>query len=162
MINEHSSIMAAVQKRKRRNVATLNVLPPQKKGRVHSIRRPIRLVNRSCESSDIESLDNHDNAASDDLSVVDLDSVDSSAESQHTQRKLKATEGWGKLRKSALHAVVEGKSMLPQTQCVHCNNAGAEIRCVQCGPSVFLCQSCAIFIHKYSYSHTPELWKVII
>ena len=158
--------MAAVHSRKRRNVATLNVLRPQKRGRVQAIRRPIRLVSaslpiESATETSTQSLSDHAQSG-----VVedhdDLDSVDSSTDSQYGRRKLKVAEGWRKMRDAAIHAVVEGKSMLPQTQCVHCDNAVAEIRCVQCGPSVFLCQSCTLSLHKYRYSHTPEIWKVIL
>lgn len=58
-------------------------------------------------------------------------------------KKVQAAKGWEKLRVEALHAVVEGFSLPPGTKCSNCQNAPAEIRCIQCGPT-FTCEECTI------------------
>ena len=82
--------------------------------------------------------------------------------SKHRHKKLQAAKGWERLRVDALHAVVEGLGLPPGTKRSNCCNAAAEIRCIQCGPTDFLCKECTIALHSNGrrISHTPEIWKV--
>lgn len=77
-----------------------------------------------------------------------------------TRRKLQVADAWEDLRKSTLRAAVESMCLPDGAQCCNCHEIPAEVRCVQCGPTVFLCQQCTISLHKtIRLSHTPEIWK---
>ena len=147
--------MATRRTARRANVVTLNVVRRRKKGcaRIHRVSAPVQL-----RSSTDAVLESRDFAGSQDLATDSP--LHEEQQSEHDRRKVQAAEGWDKLRLPTLHAAVEGMSLPPNAQCCNCR-ASAEVRCVQCGPTVFLCQRCTIVLHNnVRFSHTPEIWKV--
>lgn len=150
--------------RKRANVATLNVVT-RKRGRVQRVRSaPIQV--RRVEFPDVTSdlpEPFHDQVDSGDHDIPSRVVDSSGAESEYSRRQLNAVERWEKIRELVLRATVESTALPPGAQCCSCNAAPAEIRCLQCGSNVLLCQNCTLNLHCGSggrYSHTPEIWMV--
>ena len=139
------------KKGKRPNVAAINVV---KRGKVSQVSAPIFLGGSSRPNSDLEQTP---------VEMQDSEQLDPGTPcTTHASRKLKMYERWERLRDSVLHAVVEGKTIAPNSTCCCCHYAAAEVRCTQCGPTVLLCQGCTISLHTFGrFSHTPEIWKVL-
>ena len=159
-------VMAAVLKRRKRaNVAVINI---RKKGKVCRVAAPIHVASSTAvlahdHSDSIGEPEVGDEVGDTCTQEHEIESQESEGlTSQHYHKKLQAAKGWERLRVDALHAVVEGFSLPHGTKCSNCQNAAAEIRCIQCGPTFFLCEECTIALHSngYRFSHTPEIWKV--
>ena len=80
--------------------------------------------------------------------------------SSHTKRKQKASERWEFLQSVALSAVVTTMAKR-QLNCTVCNESASVVKCYQCGPQTYYCESCAITIHQNSlFHHYMEIWQV--
>ena len=86
-----------------------------------------------------------------------------SSETPHTRRKQKAAEKWEELRSALTRTVIENECLPPGVPCYICGNEDIAVRCVECGPFNYYCESCAIKLHENCYyHHCPEIWKVYI
>ena len=67
---------------------------------------------------------------------------------------------WEEIRQSILHVVTESHAMQIGQKCLKCEKS-ALLRCVQCGPTAFLCEDCFSDLHKYINTfHVAERWEV--
>ncbi|XP_074630359.1 uncharacterized protein LOC141889079 isoform X2 [Acropora palmata] len=77
----------------------------------------------------------------------------------HYQRLRKAEEAWSKVREGALLTTLQSEASLMETQCLFCASE-ATSRCLDCGPSMSLCESCAVEKHRTVHiSHNVEILK---
>ncbi len=72
-----------------------------------------------------------------------------------------STIGWAAIRKKMLSAVTEAEGMPTDQTCTLCQENYALIRCLQCGPQSYYCQTCMDSLHsRFSISHAAEKWMV--
>ena len=154
-------MMAAVdvmtrRRRKRPNVAVMNI---RKQGRVCRVPAPIHVSTAMTHDTGGNASAIGDGELDHGLELLGSEGLN---QRHYYQKKLQVAEGWDKLRVEAIHAVVEGLSLAPGTKCCNCLSAAAQIRCLQCGPTFFLCKECTIALHTNGchFSHTTEIWKV--
>ena len=68
-----------------------------------------------------------------------------------------STIGWEAIRKRMLSAVTEAEGMPTDQTCTLCQENYALIRCLQCGPLTYFCQTCADSLHsRFSFLHVVE------
>ena len=147
----------------RPNRDTLNVIRPRKKNSsvVEQVSAPVTVKAGLSRPPVPLPADQADAIAATTILDTSEPPDTSDSESVFTKRKLQVADAWEDLRKSTLRAVVESMCLPDGAQCCNCHEVPAEVRCVQCGPTVFLCQQCTISLHKtIRLSHTPEIWKV--
>ena len=78
----------------------------------------------------------------------------------HYQRLRRAEEAWSKVREGALLTTLQNEASLMGTQCLFCASE-ATSRCLDCGPSMSLCESCAVEKHRTVHIfHNVEILKV--
>ncbi len=99
---------------------------------------------------DIEPLD-------DDL-TVSTQEVDEP--SSHELERRSSVSGWQQLRSKFLSVATECAALPLGQLCILCPEA-AEIRCLECSPSIYYCNSCFRKQHdKINYFHVGEKWEV--
>lgn len=79
----------------------------------------------------------------------DLDSADEGAAeftTRHYQRLQKAEDSWSKLREAMLMTTFQAHGSFSGKNCFFCNSV-ANCRCLDCGPFMSLCESCAVDNH---------------
>ena len=65
-----------------------------------------------------------------------------------------------KVREGALLTTLQSEASLMETQCLFCASE-ATSRCLDCGPSMSLCESCAVEKHRTVHIfHNVEILKV--
>ena len=80
--------------------------------------------------------------------------------SSHTKRKQQASERWEVLQSNVLSTVIATMAK-PQLHCATCNESAGVVKCHNCGPLTFYCESCAITMHQNAlFHHYLEIWKV--
>ena len=78
----------------------------------------------------------------------------------HYQRLRRAEEAWSKVREGALLTTLQNEASLMGTQCLFCASE-ATSRCLDCGPSMSLCESCVVEKHRTVHIfHNVEILKV--
>lgn len=67
---------------------------------------------------------------------------------------------WNTVRSSVLDVVTESCAMTIEQKCFRCKGE-AILRCLQCGPLGFFCESCFSELHQVlNIFHLPERWQV--
>ena len=80
--------------------------------------------------------------------------------SSHTKRKQKSAERWQSVQSVAFNAVIVGMKE-PKLKCSSCKISVGVVKCYQCGPKMYYCESCATKIHHNSlFHHYMEIWQV--
>ena len=88
------------------------------------------------------------------------DGSDLQQPSSYTKRKQKAAERWQFVQSVAFSAVVMNMAE-PKLNCAMCKESIGVVKCYQCGPHMYYCESCAIKIHHNSlFHHYMEIWQV--
>lgn len=94
---------------------------------------------------------------------VALDSnedISCSNSASYSTRKQKAVDGWVAAR-DVLHAAMTLSEGCHRDICVECNKPARDIvKCVECGPSYWACEECAVYRHELSPLHSLKIWKV--
>lgn len=68
--------------------------------------------------------------------------------------------GWETVRARLLNAVVEAAAMPLNQACIHCDTK-ASLKCKQCSPIAYYCNSCFKGCHtKTNFLHVAEKWEV--
>ncbi|KAK7094446.1 hypothetical protein V1264_006006 [Littorina saxatilis] len=76
----------------------------------------------------------------------------------HSARKTADEDRWSSLRPKLLLARLA--ALCPTQKCSHCQGTQEEIiRCLDCGPAVFLCDACSAELHGTLMFHRPYIWK---
>ena len=97
---------------------------------------------------------------SDDVLGEDANSLNDLAQSLHTRRKIKAAERWESIQTVAMNTVVYGYSQ-PRYICNACQSESGIVKCYNCSPLYFYCETCAIQYHKHKlFHHFMEIWQV--
>ena len=93
----------------------------------------------------------------------DFDDFPSEDEPTHHELQKKANvEGWEQLRSRLLSVATECNAMPLGQLCLLCPNL-ANVRCQECGPSIFYCSKCFSSYHKSAnFFHVAEKWEVIL
>ena len=69
--------------------------------------------------------------------------------------------GWEAIRSSMLAVVTESQGVPAGQKCVLCGENYALIKCRQCGPQSYFCQSCMGSVHsRITFLHATEQWTV--
>ena len=78
----------------------------------------------------------------------------------YKERKDKAAEAWADIRLKILPTIISGLGFKGST-CIFCETNLSCIWCPDCGSNAYLCEECAIQLHKnINLFHSPLLWMV--
>ena len=78
----------------------------------------------------------------------------------HYQRLKRAEESWSKIREALLLTTFQNEGTVMGKNCFFCNSL-ANCRCLDCGPSLSLCESCAVNNHTdRNIFHHVEIFMV--
>lgn len=81
---------------------------------------------------------------------------------RHYQRLQRAKESWSKIREAMLLTTFQNEGSAFGKKCFFCNSV-ANCRCLDCGPSISLCESCAVDNHTdRNIFHHVEILMVSI
>lgn len=81
---------------------------------------------------------------------------------RHYQRLQRAEESWSKIREAMLFTTFQNEGSVFGKKCFFCNSV-ANCRCLDCGPSISLCESCAVDNHTdRNIFHHVEILMVSI
>ncbi len=76
------------------------------------------------------------------------------------ERRKEAKAAWKNVRLKIMNAAVEAQAPLTH-KCIDCKNEEKNIfRCIDCSPTLYMCESCIVKQHKYIFFHKPEMWTV--
>ena len=167
-----STVMAS-QFRKRGKLPVVATSIVRKK-RFKKVKTPLvypPLASQACRDNCEQNSEDHDELQ-DGSDPCDLDGVgsdddqpsqDGDLPSAHYRRREKAASAWDNLLPSLISSTVAMSCIPPATVCDRCKVAMASVRCKQCGPTTFLCDSCTVNHHSDedflgNAFHTPEKW----
>ena len=95
------------------------------------------------------------------LDELPIDPGDAEESLYHMKREV-FHRAWEKIRDSLRDTTVRENCLPENASCISCIDT-ALIRCLNCGPRVFYCNSCyQIFHSKRNLFHIPEVWEVSI
>ena len=101
------------------------------------------------------------------LAASDVEHSDEEHESEtsytmsHYQRMQRAEDAWSKLCEGFVATTLQNQGSLFGENCSFCDSKVGVCRCLDCGPRINLCESCAILKHsKYNIFHRVEILKV--
>ena len=153
---------------KRKNIP-LTIVRSAKRCKIKQVKAQVRGTHLDSSSESLveefsdetvtnELLDAYDSCIFEEAATDETDAQQPS--SSHTKRKQKASERWEFLQSVALNAVVTTMAKR-KLNCTVCNESAGVVKCYQCGPQTYYCESCAIAIHQNSlFHHYMEIWQV--
>ena len=92
------------------------------------------------------------------LAASDVEHSDDEHESEtsyttsHYRRLQRAEDAWSKLRVGFVATTLQNQGSLFGENCSFCDSEVGVCRCLDCGPTINLCESCAISKHSKSVS----------
>ena len=101
------------------------------------------------------------------LAASDVEHLDDEHESKtsyttsHYRRMQRAEDAWSKLREGFVATTLQNQGSFFGENCSFCDSEVGVCRCLDCGPTINLCESCAVSKHsKYNIFHRVEILKV--
>ncbi|KAJ7339322.1 hypothetical protein OS493_005713 [Desmophyllum pertusum] len=101
-------------------------------------------------------------AADDDPAIGESgdDLGDEELSSHHYRRLQRAEDAWSKLREAVISTTLQNQGFLAGKKCCVCSMV-ANCRCLDCSPTMSLCESCASDQHKvHNIFHHVEILRV--
>lgn len=79
---------------------------------------------------------------------------------QYYELKEKEIKCWKNSQQNIWNSYVKFNGIPQEVGCVECKETYANVRCIDCGPTYYICQACIESSHKNRPFHKLEIWKV--